>query len=69
MLPAGRFVNPAPLPMNRPLTVAMFPVTFNEVRVPTEVMFGCAAFTSVPMNRLLVMLPLAAEILAAEIVP
>ena len=40
MLPAVRFVNPAPFPINKPLTVAMFPVTLNEVNVPTEVMFG-----------------------------
>jgi hypothetical protein len=33
------------------------PLVFNEVRVPTEVIFGCAAVVNVPVNREAPMVP------------
>ena len=46
------FVNPLPSPVNIPVVVTLpastLPETFNEVNVPVEVMFGCAAVSTVP---------------------
>ena len=44
-------------PVERFPAVAV-PVTVNEVRVPVEVIFGCAAVVNVPVNRLAPTVPL-----------
>ena len=45
---------PPPSPVIRPVVVkfpaSTFPVTFNDVRVPVDVMFGCAPVSTVPAD-------------------
>jgi hypothetical protein len=67
ILAAAMLVRPAPLPVNIPVfavkfTAVIVPLTSNDVSVPSEVTFGCAAVVSVPVS-------LVAETLLAETFP